>query len=179
MTIINGRPNLPPIFASVLDAEDQKRERHTAEDASALDREAVSFVKYDPATGEIQESGQMGFGHVWGLIHEGHPYLSAPELSRDDTTMAITTHYVDLETKSVLSKEPFPGRLTGMVVTGLPVPCRIGVQAPFTVERGWWAPIWHDWNEPDVHLSFENPGTYRVTFASVRYQDGVFEVTSG
>jgi hypothetical protein len=33
------------------------------------------------------ESGQMGFGHVWGLIHDGQPYLSAPELSREDTTL--------------------------------------------------------------------------------------------
>jgi hypothetical protein len=40
MTLTNGRPNLPPMFASVLDAEDAKRERHVAEDASALDREA-------------------------------------------------------------------------------------------------------------------------------------------
>jgi hypothetical protein len=179
MTLTNGRPNLPPMFASVLDAEDAKRERHVAEDASALDREAVSFVKYDPATGAIMESGQMGFGHVWGLIHDGQPYLSAPELSREDTTLAITTHYVDLETKSVLPKEPFPGSVSDTTATELPVPCRIGIQTPFTADRGWWEPVWYDWDEPHVVLSFENPGTYRVTFASVRYRDGVFEVTSG
>lgn len=178
---MNGRVNLPPMFASVLDADahELKRELHRAEDASALDREGVSYVKYDPETGAIVQSGLMGFGHIWAFVDDGEPYLSVPHLSADEAISALLTHYVDLETKSVMPKEPFPGSVSGTIATDLPIPCRIGIQPPFTAERGWWAPVWHDWDEPQVDLSFENPGTYRVTFASVRYQDGVFEVTSG
>lgn len=177
--MMNGRVNLPEMFAPVLDAEDLKRERHRAEDASSLDRETAPFVKYDPETGVIVQSGLIGFGHLWSFIDSGEPYLSAPELSANEAVSALITHYVDLESKSVLAKEPFPGSVSGTMATGLPVPCRIGIQTPFTAGRGWWEAVWHDWDEPQVDLSFANPGTYRITFASVRYQDGVFEVTSG
>jgi hypothetical protein len=171
-------PEPPPPLTP---ADIAKIEQHAAFDAESLDRESMSFVRYDPQTGAVLESGQMGHGMILKQIEAGQSYLTTPELSRDEATAALTTHYVDISTPSpsLRAKTPFPGTLSGMEITGLPVPCRVGIQTPFTPAQGWWEAVWHDWDEPEIELSFENPGTYRVTVTSVQHLDGVFEVTGG
>jgi hypothetical protein len=132
--------------------------------------ETDGFVVYNPSTGEIIQSGHQGRSHTQALIDAGEPYALANVPEGDAHLFEwLATHYVDLETRTVRGKEPFPGILTDRVITGLPVPCRIGVEVPFQTGQGYWAPTWHDWADPDIEIAFDIPDSYRVTVESVRY----------
>lgn len=141
--------------------------------------ETTGFVRYHPATGAILQAGHQGRSHTQAKIDEGQPYGFA-ELPEDMNLLLqyIETHYVDTATGLVHAKEPFPGVRNGQVITGVPVPCRVGVETPFQTGQGYWAPTWYEWSDPDVELSFDIPDTYRVTIESVRYLPIQFEVTA-
>ena len=73
-------------------------------------------------------------------------------------------------------KQPFPGTLTGLQLTGAPVPCRVGISPPGPLGRGWFAPTWVDVADSVIDLEFAFPGTYRVLIESAAYLRGEFTV---
>lgn len=118
---------------------------------------AAKFVRYRP-DGSIDGNGFMAENFVLDEIAAGNLTLVAEG--------EIGSHYVDVATKSVHPRLPGPAVLTGTTLTNLPDPCRLLIDAASYEVTGGVA-----------ELSFPQPGTYRITVASVPYLDQIFTVT--
>lgn len=121
----------------------------------------VSFVRYDPATGEITGSGSMprfGFDHA--VYVNGERLLEAvgqPE-----------THYLDLATMTVRQKAPNPAVLEGMTLSNLPIPSAVVIEG----ER-------YEVTDGTAELAFDQTGrTYEVSVEAVPYLTKVFAVAT-
>ncbi len=122
---------------------------------------AVPFVRHD-AAGHITGQGTMGLGHLEDEARrEGGIVQGAG---------AGETHYVDVVTGSLRAKTPCPARREGMVLSGLPVPCRIEIGQLGRV------PTLYDWSDPALTLAFDHPGYWSVRVLALRHQDGRFDV---
>jgi len=140
--------------------------------------EPNGFVRYDPATGEIMEVGQMPRTYILDHIDQDRPYIHAPTVPFDQHMDFMAGNYVDLATKQLRPKADFTATISGLTITGLPVPCKVFVSVPFAAGRNdWWTPQVYDWSDPDLELSFDTPDTYRVTIESVTHKTGQFKVT--
>lgn len=138
--------------------------------------ESTGFVRYDPATGEITQTGRMARSLVAGHQDAGEPYAPVAEVPMGEQFAFMASHYVDLTTKAVMPKAPFPGVLTGLIFTGLPVPCRVSVAVPFQTGQGHWAPMVYDVTDADLELEFDIPDTYRVVVESATHVAAEFTV---
>lgn len=86
----------------------------------------------------------------------------------------MATHYVDDRgfCPQIRDKEPCPASLEGHTLRNLPLPCTIEISAP--LDRL----ITHEvFEDSDLDLSFEHPGTYTVRVTSSRHLPGEFAVT--
>lgn len=137
-----------------------------------IPRENVSFVSYDRATGEVISSGHTA-AYSFHVMAQQIPGL----------LIGVGAHgksYVDLDSMTVHDKEPFPGKLDGLALTGLPVPCT--VQVGLCVEDSGGPRMLYDpsgiYDVPDgtVELSFSYPGRYVVRVTSLRYLTAEFVV---
>lgn len=121
----------------------------------------TDFVRYDPATGEILSWGTMPIAALRQQEKElGHHFV---EVKGEPTTHYVQDGFV------VLKKAP-TSELNGLELTKLPVPSKIIVMDETGDSET------YDWDEPELKLEFDNPGTYRVTVKAIPYRDAVFEV---
>jgi hypothetical protein len=124
--------------------------------------EDCPFVCYDPASGEILESGRMSEPGI-DLTAErtGRPYL------KQEGHWA--THYV--RDGIVRKKRRCLATADGTTLRNLPVPCKLEIR------DGYGTVATHDVDEDTAELDFEHPGTYRVVVKSVPYLAGDLTVT--
>ncbi|GHE74700.1 hypothetical protein GCM10019059_37790 [Camelimonas fluminis] len=127
------------------------------------DTRATPFVRYDPATGEVLETGNMAIGAVRYLEQQtGWSYLTRPA--------RLGLDYVDLATKSIAERTPCPAALDGATLHNLPAPCTVIV----TDAAGAQTDIAAD--APDLALVFDFPGAYAVSVRCVPHIDGEFSL---
>lgn len=127
--------------------------------------EPVDFVRYDPETGQILEVGNMAVGSVIRLGSEfGWSYIIGRARLGED--------YVDVDRLDpvIAPRGPCPAAISGVVLSGLPIPCTVEVEDEAgDVSRA-------ECSEPSLALDFDYPGAYVVTVRSVPYLDGTFTV---
>lgn len=138
--------------------------------------ESAGFVRYNPATGEITQVGVMARSLIEQEKVDGKPVLQSVVLTMDEMLPFLAQNYVQLETGTILPKQPFPGSLSGQTLSGLPVPCRIKVSVPFQTGLGHWEPQTYDVQESEIELSFDVPDRYEITVESVSHQSARFVV---
>lgn len=116
-----------------------------------------NFCKYDPATGAILFSGTMSVGAIHKFMDEGEAYVVGEG--------NVADHYVDVQTLQVKEKMLFPGRLVGLQLLDLPIPCKLRID-------------WQTYDVTDgtVDLTFPFADTYKIEITSPRYKTGNFEV---
>lgn len=150
-----------------------KQRRLTAFEQNGFDRagrhqdwdKPTEFVRYEPGTGEILETGIMPAAGVAYLAeNNGWTYLlQSAQLGR---------HYVDLSggTPRRRVRSSCPAQIVGHILSGQPVGSRVTV----TDAVGDVTLIGHA-GEP-VELEFDLPGTYVILVESVPHTDGVYTV---
>lgn len=138
--------------------------------------ESAGFVRYDPATGEIVEVGVMARSLIEQEKADGKPILQSVMLTMDEMLPFLAQNYVQLETGTILPKQPFPGSFSGQTLSGLPVPCRIKVSIPFQTGQGFWEPQVHEVEDTEIELSFDVPDKYEIAVESTVYETARFVV---
>lgn len=122
----------------------------------------TDYLRYDPETGAILDTGMMSVGAIERFQQEGHAFL----LKRAQ----LGVHYVDIAASQPRrrTRSACPAALSGQCLTGLPIPCTVEVLDPA-----------HDatlvqCDDPELAIEFEYPGKYTITVRSVAHTDGVF-----
>lgn len=124
----------------------------------------VPFLRFDPASGAILETGRMARAHIMReRMQTGGTIVGSG---------APASHFVDLASRAVLPKTACPARLDGLVLRDLPVPCRIEIDNPGA------APSFYAWSESSLALAFDHPGTWTVRVLSVPHLPATFTVTA-
>lgn len=120
-------------------------------------------TRYDPATGAILDVGPVAVNAIdrmerdngWHVVREAATY---------------DRHYVDLATKTIRTKAPCTATLNGMTMSNIPPHSAVRVTGPTGPSST------HHIIVPEVELSFDFPGTYRVRVTSVQCLPGEYEV---
>ena len=119
---------------------------------------AAPFCRYDEQ-GNIVEWGQMQIGFLEEAIERGERVLALRGV------VHANTHWVDPATRACYAKTEMPGRVDGLTIRNLPVPCTFQVEGQtYTCDDG------------KIELEFAFPGTYQVVVRSVPHLERVFEV---
>lgn len=122
------------------------------------------FTRYDPATGEIIETGDMSVAALDRLEAGGWTCL------RQKSQPAV--HYVDIsgEAPRRRCRKACPAVLTGSTFSNLPSPCTVMITDE-TFER-----TCISCDDQALALTFDYPGTYVLTVRAPAYTDGVFTI---
>lgn len=127
------------------------------------DRELVSIVQYDINTGAIVTTGALSIRQVVDLLAGSGGWI----IGRG----SLDEHYVDVATKEIRMRGPFPATLDDTTLTGVPVPSRLTWQH----DSGSSGAI--DVTDSTVEMSFEFPGTYQVRLDAVPYLPAIYQIT--
>lgn len=125
----------------------------------------ANFVRYDPLTGVVLESGSMAAAAVDKMREQpGRHYLKGSGTRTD--------HFVDLssETPELKRKTACPASLTGTIFTDLPIPCVVSVVDESEEQTD------IECDEGVINLSFDYGGTYVITISAAQYMNGVFTI---
>ncbi|MGV6872564.1 hypothetical protein ACUSIJ_07710 [Pseudochelatococcus sp. B33] len=126
------------------------------------ERELVSVVQYDINTGSITTAGTLSIRQVVDLLANSEGWL----IGRG----SLDEHYVDLATKEIRMRGPFPAVLDGSTLTDMPIPSRLTWQN----DSGSGGTV--DVTDSTVELDFALPGIYRVTLDAPAYMPKTYEI---
>lgn len=123
---------------------------------------AVDIVEFDVDTGAITAAGILSIRQVITSM-----------AARDDWLIgrgSIDGHYVDLATREIRVREPFPAVLTGATLTGMPVPSTL----TWRHDTGSGGDV--GITDGTVTLDFSVPGIYTVTLSAVMFAPVTYTV---
>lgn len=123
---------------------------------------SVHIVEYDTNTGAITTSGVLNIRQVIDILATKSNWLIGQG--------SLDGHYVDLSTREIRLRGPFPAALNGSTLTGMPVPSQLSWQH----ESGSSDVI--GVTDSTVDLDFSVLGKYRVTLEAVAYLPVTFDV---
>ena len=127
------------------------------------DMRPTPFTRFDPATGEVLETGNMTIGGVRHLeAQTGWSYLTRPA--------RLGLDYVDLPAQLITERSPCPAILDGATLRNLPAPCIVTV----TDAAGARTEVAAD--APELALEFDFPGSYAIRVRSIPHLDGEFSI---
>lgn len=126
------------------------------------ERQSVHIVEYDMDTGRIVTAGTLSIRQVIDTLARHENWIVG--------IGSLDEHYVDVATREIRMRGPFPAALEGATLTSMPVPSRLTWQH----DSGAGGEV--EVTDSTVELGLGAPGVYSVTLDAVPYMPVTYQI---